>query len=106
MTQVTIDTNLTFHYPPELFTLLVDTLPLLNRSKKDVLQFFRGAGTPNEVIDELSKRLKSAPREITKYEIVRTILDALNARGEATLRPRREVLRRVVEFNNFDTCWP
>src|ERR1700730_6443378 len=38
--------------------------------------------------------------------MVRTILDRLNARGEATLRERREVLRRVVEFANFDTCWP
>jgi hypothetical protein len=38
--------------------------------------------------------------------MVRTVLDGLNARGEATLRERREVLRRVVEFANFDTCWP
>ena len=39
-------TDITFHYPPELFSLLVDTIPLLNRSKKDVLLFFRGAGVP------------------------------------------------------------
>ena len=27
-------TDVPFHYPPELFNLLVDTIPLLNRSKK------------------------------------------------------------------------
>jgi restriction system protein len=103
---MTMTTDITFHYPPELFNLLVDTLPLLNRSKKDVLQFFRGAGAPNDVIDELAKRLKEAPSEINKYEIAHSVLDQLNLRGEVTLRARREVLRRVVEFTNFDTCWP
>ena len=34
--------DIIFHYPPELFNLLVDVLPLLNRSKQDVLVFFRG----------------------------------------------------------------
>jgi len=32
--------DITFHYPPELFNLLVDVVPLLNRSKQDVLVFF------------------------------------------------------------------
>jgi restriction system protein len=98
--------DITFHYPPELFNLLVDTIPVLNRSKKDVLLFLRGAGVAGDLIEDMAGRLKSAPSEINKYEIVRTILDRLNARGEATLRERREVLRRVVEFANFDTCWP
>lgn len=29
--------DIIFHYPPELFNLLVDVVPLLNRSKQDVL---------------------------------------------------------------------
>lgn len=99
-------TDITFHYPPELFNLLVDTIPLLNRSKKDVLLFFRGAGVPGGMLDDLSERLRSAAAEVNKYEIVRTVLDRLNARGEAALRERREVLRRIVEFSNFDSCWP
>jgi restriction system protein len=99
-------TDITFHYPPELFNLMVEAVPLLNRSKKDVLQFFRGAGVPGDLTDDLTNRLKATPSEIGKHEITRTVLDALNARGEMTLRERREVLRRVVEFTNFDTCWP
>ena len=36
--------DITFHYPPELMNLLIDVIPLLNRSKQDVFLFFRGAG--------------------------------------------------------------
>ena len=65
--------DITFHFPPELFNLLVDTIPLLNRAKKDVLTFFRGAGVPEEITGDLTKKLKASPSEINKYEIVRTV---------------------------------
>jgi len=94
--------DITFHYPPELFTLLVDAVPRLNRSKEDVLLFFRGAGVPADMTVDIAARLQST----NKYKMVRTVLERLNARGEATLRERREVLRRVVDFANFDLCWP
>ena len=55
---------------------------------------------------DLSVRLSSAPREINKFQIVRTVLERLNANGEAALRERREILYRVVKFTNFDSCWP
>jgi hypothetical protein len=35
--------DITFHYPPELFNLLVDAIPALNKSKNDVVIFFRGS---------------------------------------------------------------
>jgi restriction endonuclease Mrr len=100
-------TDITFHYPPELFNLLVDTIPLLARTKKDVLLFFRGAAVRESVITDLQKRLKDkdAAKDLNKYEMVRTVLTDLNERGEPALRERREVLRRVVEFSNFDACW-
>ncbi len=98
--------DITFHYPPELFNLLGDAIPLLNRSKKDVLLFFQGAGVPADMLSDLAQRLKTAPKEIGKHEIARVALERLNARGEPTLRERREVLRRVVEFTNYDACWP
>ena len=99
-------TDITFHYPPELFNLLVDTIPLLARTKQDALLFFRGAGVSEAALADLRKRLKEAPKDLNKYEIVRSVLEQLNARGEPALRERREVLRRVVEFSNFDVCWP
>ena len=48
--------DITFHYPPDLFNLLVDTIPLLNRSKRDVLLFFRGAGVHAEMTCDLSQK--------------------------------------------------
>jgi restriction system protein len=98
--------DITFHYPPELLNLLVETIPLLNRSKKDVLIFFRGSGIASQMMQDWEERLKTSPKDINKYEITRSILERLNARGEAMLRRRSEVLRRVVEFTNFDACWP
>jgi hypothetical protein len=62
-------TDITFHYPPELFTLLVDTIPLLNRSKKDVVLFFRGAGVPHNLLEDIAQRLAIAPREMNKFDI-------------------------------------
>jgi len=99
-------TEIIFHYPPELLNLLIDTIPLLCRSKKDTFLFFRGAGVASDLTEDLTKKLKDAPDSINKYEITRTILTRLNERGEATLRERREILKRVTEFEDFSTCWP
>jgi restriction system protein len=43
---------------------------------------------------------------ITKYDIGRTVLARLNEKGEMTLGERREILKRVIEFEDFSTCWP
>ncbi|CAI1255121.1 Uncharacterised protein [Serratia ficaria] len=98
--------DITFHYPPELFNLLVDVVPLLNRSKQDVLVFFRGAGVPDNMTSDIAAKLRAAPKDVNKYQMVRTVLERLNAKRESVLRERREVLRRVVDFSNFDSCWP
>lgn len=96
----------TFHYPPELFSLLVDTIPLLCRSKKDVLLFFQGAGVKKQVLNDLWLRLNTDPNNINKYEIVRETLTRINELGESSLTERREILKRVTEFEDFSVCWP
>ena len=95
-----------YHYPPELLQLLVDTIPRLCRSKRDVLLFFRGAGTERSIISDLEGQVRNDPDSINKFSIVRTVLSRLNEAGDAALRVRREVLKRVVEFEDFSTCWP
>ena len=95
-----------YHYPPELFQLLVDTLPLLSRSKKDLLIFFRGAGVNESFTKDLWHRVATDIKNINKYEIARTVLTRLNDKGELSLRERREILKRVVEFDDYSTCWP
>ena len=95
-----------YHYPPELFQLLVDTIPRLCRSKRDVLLFFRGAGTERRIISDLENQVRNEPHSINKFSIVRTVLYRLNEAGDAQLGVRREVLNRVVGVEDFSTCWP
>src|SRR5216684_1549155 len=94
------------HYPPELLKLLVDAIPLLCPSKRDVLVFFKGAGVASAATADFAQRVATDKDSVNKYEIVREVLVRLNDKGEATLRERREVLKRVVEFEDFSTCWP
>lgn len=96
----------TFHYPPELLNLLIDTIPLLCRSKRDVILFFKGAGVQPPITNDLLRKINKDKDSITKYEIARTVLVRLNERGEGALRERREILKRVTEFEDFSTCWP
>lgn len=103
---INADSDIPFHYPPELFNLLVDVIPLLNRTKKDVILFFKGAGVPEKITSDIASQLKASPDNVNKFDIVRKVLERLNVRGEPALRERREILRRVVDFSSFDSCWP
>jgi restriction system protein len=98
--------DIIFHYPPELFGLLVESIPALIRGKKDVILFFRGAGVKPSVIRDLEERLYEDKDSLGKHEIARTMLTRLNENGEASLRERREVLKRITEWEDFSTCWP
>lgn len=94
-----------FHYPPELFELLVETVPRLSRAKKGVVLFLRGAGVADEDLSEVERTLARNHDTINKFEIVRNVLTKVNVLGDSGLRPRREIIKRVVEFENFETCW-
>jgi restriction system protein len=98
--------DITYHYPPELMSLLIDAIPKIYRAKKDVLLFFRGAGVDSSLTDDLSIQLKKDKDSLNKYEITRTILSRLNEKGDSTLRERREILKRITEIEDFSTCWP
>ena len=98
--------EITYHYPPELFDLLVDTIPRLSRSKVGVIDFLRGAGVEERDLADLRREVRNPSTKISKFKIVRTVLARLNERGETTLRERREIIKRVVEFEDFSACWP
>ena len=95
-----------FHFPPDFLNLLVDTIPRLCKSKKDVLIFFSSAGVNNKFLTDLSDRLQRDASSINKYEIARTVLVRINDAGDVALRERREIVKRIVEFNDFSRCWP
>lgn len=94
-----------FHYPPDLFELLVQTIPLLNKSKKSVLLFFKGAGINEFIFQDLTIRVQRDKDSINKYEIVQTILERINENTDKYLRERREIIKRVTEIESFSNCW-
>lgn len=97
--------NDVFHYPPDLFDLVVQTVPLLNRSKSSVLLFFKGAGVDESIFTDISGKVNNHRDSINKYEICRSILERINQNTDKYLRERREILKRITEFEAFSTCW-
>jgi restriction system protein len=87
-------------------SLLSDAIPLLNRKKIDVFLFFEGYGVPPKLTQPLLQQWQQNKNSVTKFEIAQQILTKLNQEDETYLRERREVLKRVVEFESFSSCWP
>lgn len=50
-------------------------------------------------------KLKQDKNSVKKHEIARSILCRLNDAGEPALALRREVIKRVSEFDDFSSCW-
>ena len=94
-----------FHFPPDVFGALVDAIPLLTRSKKDVLTFFHGCGVKKQFLAQLATRVDADPA-FSKYHIAREVLIQLNERGDAGLAARRQVIKRVSEFEEYSSCYP
>ena len=95
----------TFQYPPELFSLMVDAIAVLCKSKRDVILFFRGAGVPASMVADIEEALKTDRDSVRKHESARTILARVNEGGDAMLAVRRELLKRVTEFEDFSRCY-
>ena len=98
--------DIIFQYPPDLMNLLIQAIPRICRSKDDVLLFFRGAGVSSAQMNDLENQLKNDPKNVKKHQMARTVLTRLNEKGEASLEERREVLKRITEFEKFSTCYP
>ncbi|GLY39315.1 restriction endonuclease [Amycolatopsis sp. NBRC 101858] len=98
-------TDIPYHFPPDLVGILVDTIPLLRRSKADTVGFFRACGVSERHLADLQYRVDSNRSSINKYEIARTVIARVNEDGDSGLRSRREIIRRVVEWEDFSTSW-
>lgn len=96
--------DLAFHYPPDVFNAVVDAVPLLTRSKADVVLFFRGCGVDRTLLASMERRAQTEPG-FSKYHITRTVLAHVNDLGDAGLGQRRQILKRVSEFDDFSCCY-
>ena len=94
-----------YHYPADFLQLLIETIPLLNRSKKDVVLFFKGAGVPSDDYADIEAELRIDGASHNKDGITRVVLTRLNDRGDNGLAARREVVKRIVEFEDLGSLW-
>jgi restriction endonuclease Mrr len=93
-----------FHFPPDLFAAVKDAVPLLTRSKRDVLVFFEGCGVDRAILRPVRERL-ARDSTISKYVIADDIIVELNRQGDEGLGARRRVLQRISEFDEFSSCY-
>src|ERR1700676_3039261 len=95
-----------YQYPPELFELLVEALPALTKSKESLLTFFRSAGISNAELRPIREALLLDSNSYSKYAISRRLLSYINEGGDRFLPIRRELLKRIVEYESFSACYP
>lgn len=104
-TQPLIQLDQSYHYPPELLELLCDAIPCLFRSKQGVIDFFVGCGVTHKFLGDWQQKVAQERDSVKKHEIARSILCRLNDAGDAALKYRREVVKRISEFDDFSSCW-
>ncbi len=100
-----MDMDDSYHFSHDFMSLLIDTIPRITRSKDDVFMFFRGAGVSEDIMSPSYLAYLRDKYSIYKHQIARQILTTLNEKGDTCLRQRREVVKRIVEFDSFETCW-
>jgi hypothetical protein len=85
--------------------MVSEVIPCLFKSKQGVIDFFRGAGTPAPILAEWQSKVQTDRDAVKKHEIARNVLRRLNEGGDKTLAQRREVNKRISEFEDFSTCY-
>ncbi|MBE8968412.1 hypothetical protein IQ277_19955 [Nostocales cyanobacterium LEGE 12452] len=90
-----------FHFSPDFLNLLVDTIPKLCKSKKDVLIFFESAGVSKKDLADVSEKVDKDTNSINKYEIARTVLVAIESDRYSTLPVSANQLLRVMELKQL-----
>lgn len=94
-----------YHYPPDVFELLVEVIPYICKSKPSVIDFFRGAGVPEAILAPWRAALRENAQNVKKALISRDVLRQINEAGESMLAHRREIIKRVSGFEDFSSCW-
>lgn len=101
-----MDEQICHHYPPDLVELLVCAIPRLIKGKAAVLNFLAGCGVASQHLVDLRATVARDRDSITKFDIVRRALHRINDQGDSALRARREIIKRVTQWDDFSTGYP
>ncbi|MGH9561021.1 MAG: hypothetical protein ACRD3S_06160, partial [Terracidiphilus sp.] len=96
------------HLRPDLIERLVTAITNLVWAKQQVLDLFHNAGVPERLLADYRDQLRLDRGSVKKSPIIRAILTRLNDAGDAdwAIRMRRELVRRVTEWKDYETCQP
>jgi restriction system protein len=95
-----------YQFRPDVFTALVDAVALIRNSKRDVVTLFRGAGLQHPQLAEYERLIAVDRESLRKTEMAHTLLKIANEiPTDEGLKIRREILKAVVDFNNFEACY-
>src|SRR5512135_894017 len=94
-----------YHYPPDVLELLVDTIPRLIKSKAGLLEFFEQAGVPEGLLAEWRTKLRENRASVSKYHLARGLLRGLNALGDEARPVRHQLLRTLARQADFSAGW-
>jgi hypothetical protein len=96
-----------YRFRPDVFRAVTEAVPLICPAKKDVVAFFRGAGLRHSRLDALAAEVRANREALRKHDMVHELLIVANEDpSNDGLRVQREILKRIVDFNNFEACWP
>jgi restriction system protein len=95
-----------YHFTPEVLNLSIEALIRVNRGKGDVLVWLRSAGVPETLVSSWRGKLDTNREQVSKAAIARDVLIRLNEAGDRYLQQRREVIKRLVETEDYSSCWP
>lgn len=83
-----------FRHPPEFLALLVETIARLARAKPGSYCFSAVLALQTRILPRWSGTVKAV--SINKFGIVPKVLTKVNLRRDSGLRPRREIITRVL----------
>lgn len=66
--------------------------------------FLHRTGVAQEDRAEVQQPVDGDHHSITKFAIVRNVLTKVNTRGNNGLPTRRDIVKRIAEFENFELC--
>ncbi len=96
----------TYHYSPDLYKAVVSAISLICKGKMDIVRFFRGAGLRYSRLSELEAEVARNRDALRKHDMADELIALANEdRSDSGLALRREVIKRLVEFDNFESCW-
>src|ERR1700682_4557815 len=93
-------------FPPEVFRLTVETIACVHKGKRDIFNFFKMCDVDDSDLAEANRLYSVDPDGTRKTAIAESVLHRLIKKQDAAIFQRREILRRLSQYEDFGSCWP